>query len=111
MTIRVPHGASVVVVRDGKRFSVPVGSAFEFTDDEIASVQKAAPGALRAPVNEVLATAPAAVEGEEGKKTPTKTSGKGKKSATAKATEKSKTVTTPAPDADDDDDDDDDSDI
>lgn len=54
MPIMVPHGAAVRAVRKGKRVKIQVGQAFDFTEDEIASVNKSVPGALRKPVNEVV---------------------------------------------------------
>lgn len=48
----IAHGASVVVVRDGVRKTIQAGGGEDFTEDEIASVKAAVPGALRVPVNE-----------------------------------------------------------
>lgn len=48
----IVHGASVVVVRDGKRKSVNPGQGENFTEEEIRAVNKSAPGSLRKPVNE-----------------------------------------------------------
>lgn len=48
----IAHGASVVVVRDGVRKTISAGSGDDFTEDEIATVKAAVPGALRVPVNE-----------------------------------------------------------
>lgn len=48
----IVHGASVVVVRDGKRKTINPGQGENFTEEEITAVAKAAPGALRKPVNE-----------------------------------------------------------
>jgi hypothetical protein len=69
MPIMVPHGAAVRAVRKGKRVKIQVGQAFDFTEDEIASVNKSVPGALRKPVNEVVpVAAPAAEKPAKGKK-------------------------------------------
>lgn len=51
-TFMIVTGASVVVVRDGKRKPIQAGSGTDFTDDEIATIKRATPGALRLPVNE-----------------------------------------------------------
>lgn len=48
----IVHGASVVVVRDGKRKSINPGQGENFTEEEIRAVNKSAPGSLRKPVNE-----------------------------------------------------------
>ena len=48
----IVHGASVVVVRDGKRVSLAPGQGADFTEEEISAVNKALPGSLRKPVNE-----------------------------------------------------------
>lgn len=115
----IAHGASVVVVREGKRKTITVGAGDDFTEEEIASINRAVPGALRAPVNEGSGRKAAAAaadadddddsdETETAKKAPAKkASGKkaaGKKAAPAKQEK-------PADDADDDDDADEDEDI
>jgi hypothetical protein len=51
-------GASVVIVRDGKRQTIQPGGGAEFTEEEVATITRTAPGALRKPVNERF-TAPA----------------------------------------------------
>lgn len=51
-TYLIAHGASVVVVRDGKRKPVNAGQGEHFTDEEIKSIRAASPGALRVPINE-----------------------------------------------------------
>lgn len=51
-TFMVAAGASVVVVRDGKRKTISAGSGIDFTEDEIASINRVSPGALRKPINE-----------------------------------------------------------
>lgn len=48
----IVHGASVVVVRDGKRKTLNPGQGENFTEEEILAVNNAAPGSLRAPINE-----------------------------------------------------------
>lgn len=51
MPKRVPN-ASIVVIRDGKRVTPPLGKAYDFTKAEIESITRVSPGALRKPVNE-----------------------------------------------------------
>lgn len=109
----IAHGASVVVVREGKRKTITVGAGDDFTEEEIASINRAVPGALRAPVNEGSGRKAAAAaadaddddsdETETAKKAPAKKAA-GKKAAPAKQEK-------PADDADDDDDADEDEDI
>lgn len=55
-TFMVVTGASVGVVRDGKRKTLVPGQGEEFTDEEIASINKAVPGALRKAINESVKT-------------------------------------------------------
>lgn len=43
---------SVVVVRDGKRVSPPIGKSFPFTEDEVEAILASNPGAIRDAVNE-----------------------------------------------------------
>jgi hypothetical protein len=45
-------GASVVIVRDGKRQTIQPGGGAEFTEEEVATITRTAPGALRKPVND-----------------------------------------------------------
>lgn len=113
-TYMIVAGASVVIVRDGKRVPIQAGGGADFTDDEIAAIKKATPGALRKPINEgrgkskVEDDADESEDGEEGKtaKTPAKTGkSKGKAKAPKAPAEK------PAADADDGDDGDEDEDI
>lgn len=52
MPFMIAHGASVVIVRDGKRKTIPAGGSATFTEEEIIAVNRAAPGSLRKPVNE-----------------------------------------------------------
>lgn len=91
----IAHGASVVVVRDGKRKTITVGAGDDFTEEEIASINRSVPGALRAPVNEGSGRKTAAVETDAddddsddtettAKKAPAKKAG-GKKAAGKKA--------------------------
>lgn len=54
-TFMVVTGASVGVVRDGKRKTLIPGQGENFTDEEIASINKAVPGALRKAINESVA--------------------------------------------------------
>lgn len=51
MPKRVPT-ASVIVIRDGKRVEPKIGKSFPFTEDEITTINRIMPGALRTPVNE-----------------------------------------------------------
>lgn len=53
MPKRVPT-ASVIVIRDGKRVEPKIGKSFPFTDDEITTINRIMPGALRTPVNETV---------------------------------------------------------
>lgn len=50
-------GASVGIVRNGKRVTIAPGGGAEFTEDEVRDITLALPGALRAPVNEGRAAA------------------------------------------------------
>lgn len=65
---------SVRVSREGQSISVPPGKAFDFTDDEVADLEKMAKSAnteyLRDPVNEVSSddAKPAAGRGGKGNK-------------------------------------------
>lgn len=108
MTVLVPNGASVTVTRGGKRIKVAPGTAFDFTDAEIASVKKGGAGTLRVPVNEIAA--PVADEDEDsGKKAP-KAKG-GKKAAVGKKAAKPESQPETEGDDDADEDGDDDEDI
>ncbi|TXH56982.1 MAG: hypothetical protein E6Q97_05175 [Desulfurellales bacterium] len=66
-TFMVAAGASVVVVRDGKRKTISAGSGTDFSEEEIASINRASPGALRKPINEraVRAAVEADIEDDE----------------------------------------------
>lgn len=109
MTTLVPNGVSVTVVRGGKRIKVRPGTAFDFTDAEIAAVKKGGSGSLRAPVNEVVAPLPDE-EAEGGKKAAPKAKG-GKKPKEKQPKPESKPETEGDDDDDADDDGDDDEDI
>lgn len=87
----VAAGASVVIVRDGKRKTIAAGSGTDFTDDEITSINKALPGALRKPVNEsaVRAAVEADIEDDEDE-TEAKVADTAKKAAAKKAPAKKK---------------------
>lgn len=109
-TYMIVAGASVVVVRDGKRKSISAGGGFDFTDDEITAIKAGAPGSLRKPINEGRGTpAPddaddAADADDRTVKTETKQT-----KTPAKNKAKAKTVKEPAAsDADDGDDEDED---
>ena len=52
MPVLIPVKASVKVVRKGKRVAVPAGKPFQFTDEEVKTINTIMPGALRAPVVE-----------------------------------------------------------
>lgn len=90
---KIVAGASVVVVRDGKRVTLGVNSGEEFTEDEIAAVNRAVPGALRSPINEGRnkKTAVAENDGDDGDDedgdddTASKTTAKAKAKTKAKA--------------------------
>lgn len=43
---------SIIIARDGKRVSPPIGKAFPFTDDEVEAILAANPTAIRDAVNE-----------------------------------------------------------
>jgi hypothetical protein len=43
---------SVIVVREGKRVSPPIGKSFPFTEDEITALEESNPTAIRKAVNE-----------------------------------------------------------
>ena len=79
----IAHGASVVVIRDGKRKTVTAGSGTEFTEDEINSINRQIPGALRKPINEGGAEPEAETEDDSEKK-PAKAPAKAKAKAPAK---------------------------
>lgn len=107
MTTLVPSGVSVTVVRNGKRIKVGPGTAFDFTDAEIATVKKGGSGSLRAPVNEIVAPLPdadAAPKKAKDKKPP-KDGADSKKAATKAAEEAAKNAKTGDDDDDDADDD------
>lgn len=108
-TFMVVTGASVGVVRDGKRKTLTPGQGENFTDEEIASINKAVPGALRKAINEGVKPTAQAVDdsdAEDEDDTDTEASAKkpAKKAAAKKAAEKSD-------ESDDDDDADEDEDI
>lgn len=105
----VAAGASVVVVRDGKRKTISAGSGTDFTEDEITSINKALPGALRKPVNEsaVRAAVEADIEDDDDADAETETKAPAKKAAANKTAAKKAPAKKAAPakeDADDDDD-------
>lgn len=109
--------ASVTVVEDGKRKTIPAGKGYDFTDEDIAAVNRVTPGALRAPLNETREAAEADVsEDGEGSIDESKTiskNGTGSKTVAGKAkrttanNRKAKNAT-PAPAADEDEDEDED---
>lgn len=110
-------GASVVIIRDGKRKPITAGGGADFTEDEIATILRGAPGALRTPINEgrgqrVADDADEGEDGDDGSETKTETTvtkTPGKKTAKGKA--KKAAAEKPAPDSSDDDDDGEDEDI
>jgi len=110
-------GASVVVIRDGKRQAISAGGGADFSEDEIATILRGAPGALRTPINEgrgkrVADDADESEDADDGAevKTVTKTTKTpGKK--TAKGSKTKAPAEKPAPDSSDDDDDGEDEDI
>lgn len=103
----VAAGASVVVVRDGKRKTIAAGSGTDFTDDEITSINKALPGALRKPVNESAVRAAVETEDEDDADAETETKAPAKKAAAKKPAAKKAPAKKAAPVQDDADDDDD----
>lgn len=82
---KIVAGASVVVVRDGKRVTLGVNSGEEFTEDEIAAVNRAVPGALRSPINEGRNKKTAVAENDGDDDTASKTTAKAKAKTEAKA--------------------------
>lgn len=109
-TYMIVAGASVVIVRDGKRVPIQAGGGADFTDDEIAAIKKATPGALRKPINE--GRGKSKVEDDESEDDADE--GKTAKTGKAKSGGKAKTPKAPAEkpadtsDADDDGDEDED---
>lgn len=61
----IAAAASIVVVRDGERKTIQPGGGDDFTEDEIAYINAAQPGALRKPVNEGNAKAAVAAAAED----------------------------------------------
>lgn len=84
---KIVAGASVVVVRDGKRVTLGVNSGEEFTEDEIAAVNRAVPGALRSPINEGRNKKTAVAENDGDDDTASKTTAKAKTKAKASSDE------------------------
>ena len=60
MNIRIPV-QGLILARDGVRIVPVIGEPFEFTDEELAQIEKSAPKAIRAAVVEKPAP-PAVVE-------------------------------------------------
>lgn len=60
MTIRVPL-ETIFVSRDGKQFAPKIGEAFDFTEEEMADINRVNPEAVRNPVSEVGEVEEAAV--------------------------------------------------
>lgn len=86
---------SVTVVRDGKRIDTGPGTkyankTFDYTDQEVKSVTKAAPNAFRKGVNELSAAAEDDTTAPDGNAEATANTAP-KKSAAKKAAEKSST--------------------
>lgn len=71
MTKRIPV-QTITVVRDGKNFIPPIGKPFDFTDEEMADIERLNPAAIREAVNEDPAAAepPAEKKPAKGKKEP-----------------------------------------
>jgi len=116
-TFMVVTGASVGVVRDGKRKTLLPGQGEEFTEEEIATINKAVPGALRKAINEGVKTTAQAVDdsddddADDSDETETKAPAKkaaAKKSSGKKAPAKKAEKADDADDADDDADEDED---
>ena len=84
----IAHGATVTVVRDGKRVPIMAGSGFDFTEDEIAAANKGHPGALRKPINESVARAKTKAEEPADDAAGDADTGKGKKKAAKPLTAK-----------------------
>ena len=113
-TFMVVTGASVGVVRDGKRKTLLPGQGEEFTEEEIATINKAVPGALRKAINEGVKTTAQAVDDSDDDddaddETETETKAPAKKAAAKKSSAK-KAPAKKAEKADDADDADDDAD-
>lgn len=80
---RIAHGASIVVVRDGKRKVITAGAGDDFTQEELDAVNRIQPGALRSPVNEGTGASGKKTD-EDGDKKPAKTAAKTKAPASGK---------------------------
>ena len=109
-TFMVVTGASVGVVRDGKRKTLVPGQGEEFTEEEIASINKAVPGALRKAINESVKTTAEPVDDsddDDADETETETKKAPAKKAPAKKTA-AKKAPAKADDADEDADEDED---
>lgn len=89
-TFMVVTGASVGVVRDGKRKTLVPGQGEEFTEEEIATINKAVPGALRKAINEGVKTTAQAVDDsdDDDADDETETKAPAKKSAAKKSSAK-----------------------
>lgn len=106
----IVHGASAVVIRDGKRKVIQAGAGENFTETEIAAINGAVPGSLRKPIQEV---APEVDEDDGEDAAPAKTKGgkaKAEKPET-KAQQKARDEAAKESSEDDDEDADEDEDI
>lgn len=101
-TFMIAAGASVVVVRDGKRKTIQPGGGDDFTDAEITYINAAQPGALRRPINEGSAKAAVAAAATEDAED-AETKAPAKKKAAAKPAAEAKPAKAKADDAEDDD--------
>lgn len=87
-TFMVVTGASVGVVRDGKRKTLIPGQGENFTDEEIASINKAVPGALRKAINEGVQPTAQAVDDSDAEDDDTDNEASEKKSSKKAAAKK-----------------------
>lgn len=66
MKVRVPV-QSVIVVRDGKSVSPPLGAPFEFEDAEVADIERMNPAALSVEATVDVSATDAKTEGKAAK--------------------------------------------
>lgn len=114
----IVHGASAVVIRDGKRKVIQAGAGENFTETEIAAINGAVPRSLRKPIQEV---APEVDEDDGEDAAPAKTKGgkakaekpetKAQQKAREKAEQKARDEAAKESSEDDDEDADEDEDI
>lgn len=62
----IAAGASVGLIRDGKRLTIQAGGGADFSEDEITTINRSVPGALRSPINESRRQAVSVEDDESG---------------------------------------------